>query len=291
MSEALQNSIVAWVREKTMLVLACVPLVIVLLSWQMVVKHPDSWSRVQKERVIRIGYAIEPPYAFPGGDGQAAGESPETARGIVALMGGMNIEWRLADFGMLIDLLEGGEIDVIAAGVFITPERMARVAFSPPIGLVHAGLLVRKGNPHRLHCYGDLLAAAPHRVAVLAGSVEAGILVDAGLPAERLLVVPDVQSGRAAVVAGRAIALALSRPSVRWLASRDWDRMTEAVEDFEECPLPSENGIGRIGFAFRREDRHLASEWRKAQATYLATNDAAAIASRYGFETSRMSTP
>jgi Bacterial extracellular solute-binding proteins, family 3 len=104
----------------------------------------QSLTRLQQEGTIRIGYAVEAPYAFLKPGGEVTGESPKVAKQIVARPGIRRIEWRQSEFGSLISGLESGRFDVIAAGMFITPERAQRVSFSEPTFHVQQGLLVPK---------------------------------------------------------------------------------------------------------------------------------------------------
>ena len=91
-----------------------------------------SFERLHRAGSIRIGYAVEPPYAFLKPGGGVTGESPEVAKKIVARLGIARIEWRQSEFDLLVDELESDRIDVIASGMFITSERAARVRFSEP---------------------------------------------------------------------------------------------------------------------------------------------------------------
>jgi membrane-bound lytic murein transglycosylase MltF len=68
------------------------------------------------------------------------GESPEVAKQIAARLEVRQVKWRQAEFGALIAELEAGRIDVIAAGMFMTPERAQRVSFSVPSFHVRQGL-------------------------------------------------------------------------------------------------------------------------------------------------------
>lgn len=241
-----------------------------------------SWDRIERTGLVRVGYAVEPPYAFPLVEGSAGGEFPESAKMIVERMGGFRIEWRLADFGLLMDLLESGEIDVVAAGLFVTPEREAKVAFAPPIVAVRAGLLVRKGNPRGLQSYESLVDSHDVRVAVLAGAVEHSRLRGLGVPPERILIVPDARSGQVAVTSGAADALALSWPTVAWLASHDWAHGTEGVMTGRQS-TGSGGPAGVAAFAFRRDDERLLREWTRAQNEVQQSGEAGALAQRYGF--------
>lgn len=156
-----------------------------------------SLTRHRKEGVIRIGYALEAPYAFLTSEGEVTGESPEVARQIAASLGIRNVAWRQSEFATLIPKLEAGLIDVIAAGMFITPERAKRVNFSVPTFQVRQGLLVPKGNPRQLHSYRQAAEIVDIYISVLAGSVEEDMLRRHGLPDRRLIIVPDALTGPA----------------------------------------------------------------------------------------------
>src|SRR5690606_16634992 len=67
---------------------------------------------------LRVGYAIEAPYAFLDEDGRVTGEAPETARWVARRLGRGEPEWVLTEFGSLIGQLQEGRFDVIACGLF-----------------------------------------------------------------------------------------------------------------------------------------------------------------------------
>ena len=104
-------------------------------------------ARSGRPGFIRIGYAVEAPYAFLTPDGELTGESPEVAKRITSRLGIPRITWRQVEFASLIDELDAGRIDMIASGMFVTEERARRVAFSIPTFHTHQALLVRAGNP------------------------------------------------------------------------------------------------------------------------------------------------
>lgn len=242
-----------------------------------------SLESYHRQGRIRIGYAVEPPYAFLT-PGTVTGAAPETAKVIVARLGIGRIEWRQGDFAALIDMLEAEEIDVIAAGMFITPERSRRVAFSLPTATVLPGLLVRTTNPKRLHSYQDLIRGEA-RLAVLAGAVEGDELRAAGMPEARLMRVPDAHAGEMAVLAGEADALALSLPTVRWMAEHNAPGQLEVAEPFSVAPLKPEAVGGRTAFAFRRSEPGLVKAWNHELAAFLRSADYGKLANRFGFGT------
>ena len=254
-----------------------------LLLWQAARKPDESLERIRKRGSIRIGYAVEAPYAFLKPGGTITGESPEVARMVVDKLGGMDIQWRQAEFGTLLDGLEAGRYDVIATGMFITPERQNRAAFSDPTFQVWEGMLVRKGNPKNLHSYEGIVRTAEVRVAVLPGSSEQSWLREAGLPGARMVLVPDALAGAVAVESGEADALVLSSPTVRWLAARDKTGLLEEAQGFVQPSGLRNNGPARGGFAFRRGDRALRQAWNEALKDIIGSTRHRELVREFGF--------
>lgn len=249
----------------------------------------DSLARIRQDEVIRIGYALEPPYAFLADDGQVSGESPEVARQIITRLGIARIEWRLVDFSELIDDLNQGHIDVIAAGMFITPQRNKRVRFSEPSFHVQQGLLVAKGNPLDLHSYQQAVKKTGVRLAVLTGSIEEQLLQKLGMADDRLLRVPDAQTGKAAIETGQADGLALSQPSLRWAIKQSPMAAIELASPFAQ---PDPSGFRHQGygaFAFRSGDQQLLAAWNEAMKEYINSPAHERLMARFGF--SREETP
>ncbi len=225
--------------------------------------------------VLRVGYAVQEPYAMVAAGGSPAGAIPELAGLIANRMGVVRVEWRLTEFGQLLDELDQGLIDVVAAGMFVTPQRQQRALFSAPTFAVGPGLLVQAGNPRGFLGYAELVAAAGARAAVVAGTVEGPDLLKAGLPEERLVVAPDAQSALVLLRAGRVDAVALSVPSLRWLARDD--------EALEVVSVPPGGGgySGVFAFAFQADERGLKAQWDRAQRRVLAEPIYADLARRH----------
>ncbi len=240
-----------------------------------------SLERVRRQGVLRVGYAVEAPYALVAPDGRITGESAELARLIVARLGIPRVEWVQTRFDALIVELLEGRFDVVAAGMFATPERARRVRFSAPSLRVGSGLLVAAGNPHGVASYQDLIDRPRLRVAAVSGSIEAEALLARGLPRARLLVVPDAAAGSAAVRSGAAAVLALSRPTTRWLEHLD-PRHVQALEvagrAVADAPVPSFS----VAFAFAPADAELARAWDREQAAVIGGADHLRVLAAFG---------
>jgi hypothetical protein len=191
----------------------------------------DSLARVQRAGVLRVGYALEAPYAVLDPLGQPSGESPEVARAVAERLG-LRTAWILTSFDHLIPDLLADRFDLIAAGMFITPERALRVRFTRPTLRVRPGWLTLASRPLTLD-YAAVQPSTRFRIAVLQGSAEEALFRRHEVPADSLLSVADARSGQTAVLLGQASALALSCPRCRpwhwprkaaWPPGRRWAR-------------------------------------------------------------------
>jgi polar amino acid transport system substrate-binding protein len=252
------------------------------LAVVLVVAKKPSPPPLPLER-LRIGYAVEAPYAFLAADGEVTGESPEIARVIAAKLGIARIEWIQTSFASLLTDLELNRFDVVAAGMFITAERAARVTFSRPSFHALQALLVGGGNPRRLHSYADAVARPGVKIAVVAGSVEETLLSNLGLPRPRLIAVPDAQTGQAAVISGLADGLALSSPTIRWMSRLALHGETEMAAPFRQVESAEAARLGYGAFAFRPRERALADPWNTAMADFIGTAEHRALVANFGF--------
>lgn len=242
-------------------------------------------ARIRREGVIRIGYAVEPPYVFLDAGGEPTGCEIEVARKLAARLGVPRIEWCQTDFGSLISELEAGRFDVIAAGMFITPERGQRVSFSEPTLHVRAALLVRSGNPHGLHSYEDILKTPrqPIKIAVLHGSVEETMIRQAGVPEWQIVVVPDAVTGKVALENGLVDGLALSAPTIRFMARQENQGLTEMAGPFEPPTGVGGRLVGYTADLFRKADDDLRSAWNRELNAFIGSPEHRRLLAEFGF--------
>ncbi|MFI8370217.1 ectoine/hydroxyectoine ABC transporter substrate-binding protein EhuB [Streptomyces sp. NPDC085466] len=241
----------------------------------------DLLEKLRKQGHVRVGFAGEAPYGFQDGD-ELAGEAPTLHREIFTALGIPELKPTLTEFGALIPGLLAGRFDVVSAGMAITPERCAKVAFSEPEFVSPTALMVRKGNPKGL---SDLASCAGKkvRVGVLTAAVEASYAKAAGVPDGSVLQMGKQQDGLDALLAGRIDAFALTGISLRWLARTNADAAVQVLEPF----VPVIDGVSQYspgGAVFRKG----ADSLRKAFDDELAriTGDPARyvrLIGKYGF--------
>jgi polar amino acid transport system substrate-binding protein len=96
-------------------------------------------------------------------------------------------------------------------------------------------LLVRKGNPKRLHSYESLAKHPNATITVMAGAAEHGFARRAGVPEHRILPLQDPGAMLSAVKTSRADAASLTPSSITEMAKKGGDDV-EMAKPFESPP-------------------------------------------------------
>lgn len=255
-------------RSRAAAVLALAAVLAAIAAWHFATRDA-SLARVRQAGEIRIGYAVEPPYAFVDARGRVTGADPELARLVAARLGIARIDWVQTRFGSLLDELEEGRFDAAAAGIFVTPERARRVRFAGPSLRIGAGLLVPVTLADPPRSYGAVVASTRMAV-VLAGSVEQRRLLRRGMGPERMLAVPDAATACQAMNSGTADLLALSLPTLRRMdCGRPGAYRAVPVggrDSPDDAVRPDYTAT-----AFARREEALATAWGEAQSAVLGT--------------------
>lgn len=253
---------------RTTIVALIVLLLATLLGFYALLPSSESTAdRVARTGVIRIGYAVEPPFAFVDAQGQVTGESPAVARAIWQRLGIQHIEWVQTDFASLIPQLRAGRFDQIASGLFIRPDREQLVAFTRPSLCLQPALLVRRGNPLHVHSLSDIANREGARLAVITGAVEGEDAARAGVPSDRILAFPTTDLAIQGIRQGLADALALSVPTITQLATIHADMQ-------RTLPLTAPDTTSGCGaFAFRLADASLRRQFDQALAAFLGSHE------------------
>jgi polar amino acid transport system substrate-binding protein len=246
------------------------------------VAHASTLDTIKEKSSVRIGYANETPFAYTALDGSVTGESPEIVKQIFAQMGVQTIKPVLTEWGSLIPGLRASRFDLIAAGMYITPERCKQVLFTDPHYQLPDTLLTKTGNPKNLHSYADI-AKSGAKVAIMSGTVNLGYARDAGITDEQILQVPDTTAQLQAVRAGRADAAVGTQLTMKGLADKGGDSV-EAIAEFKDDP--SHTGYGAL--AFRPEDKDLRDAVNAELKKWLGTKEHLATVKPFGFDQSNL---
>ncbi len=143
-------------------------------------------ERARGDGVLRVGIAGEEPFGYADSSGAVTGAQPEVARAALATIGIGGLEAVQVSFDKLIPGLLAGQFDMITAGMTITPNRCAQVAFSRPDFVALPAFLVPDGNPRGIATFGGV-ARSGQRLGVIAASSEKDYALAAGVPIDRIV--------------------------------------------------------------------------------------------------------
>lgn len=236
---------------------------------------------LREQGYIRVAINNEAPFGYIGEDGEVTGSSPELLRAIFAELGVDEVRAESVAWDGLIPGLKARRFDAVAAGMYITPERCAEVAFAEPDYRILQAFLVPSGNPHGLSTFDDIAADPDVTVAVLNASVEQGYAEGAGVPADQIETVDNQVSAYELLQKGRVDAVALSTISLnRLLEQRGGD--FEVTEGF--TPVVDGEEVTPAGaLAFRRSDTELLAEVNRVLAEFKENGRLLEIIEPFGF--------
>ncbi|MCO5965440.1 ectoine/hydroxyectoine ABC transporter substrate-binding protein EhuB [Sinorhizobium meliloti] len=234
-------------------------------------------EELKAQGFARVAIANEPPFTAVAADGKVSGAAPAVAREIFKRLGVPEIVASISEYGAMIPGLQAGRHDVITAGLFMKPERCAAVAYSQPILCDAGALAIRKGNPLSLTSYKDLAANQNAKLGVPGGSTDEKLALQAGVPRDRLIVVPDGQSGMKMLQDGRIDAYALPVLSINDLVNKAKDPNIEVVAPLKDVPINCD------GAAFRKGDQALRDAFDVELAKMKKSGEFAKIIEPYGF--------
>lgn len=227
---------------------------------------------------ITIGIANERPYGYEE-DGEATGEAPELARAILERLDVTDVDFEVVEFGALINGLSAGRFDMIAAGMFITPERAEQVDFVDPDYCATTAFAVPDGNPLGLSDFASIITTGA-RLGVLSGAVEEGYAGDSGVPGAQVSAFQTTPDVFDALTAGRIDAVALTAITVREQVA-DLDGF-EATEGF----VPVIDGVEQLGcggFAFALGNDDIVAAFNEELDEMQADDEVLPVIERFGF--------
>jgi len=234
-------------------------------------------ERAKAGEPIRLGFANEVPWAYPGDNDTPLGFANAHAIGVLNEMGITNIEPVVTEWGGLIPGLQANRFDVITGGMYILASRCENVSFAEPMGVFGDAFIVPSGNPKGLQTYLDLKDSdAVFVTGAGYNTVEAA--KKEGVSEANIMQVPGPTEILAAVKAGRADAGGLTFFTAQNLAKESGG----AVEVTDPSLLPDWT-FNWVGIAFRKGDSEFLAAFNEAQAKYLGTQAMLDAVEEYGY--------
>ncbi len=234
-------------------------------------------DQLKAQGFARVAIANEPPYTAVGADGKVSGAAPDVAREIFKRLGVPDIVASISEYGAMIPGLQAGRFDAVTAGLFMKPQRCEAVAYSEPILCDAEALLVKKGNPKGFKSYADIAKDSTATIGAPGGGTEEKLALEAGVPRERVIVVPDGQSGVKMLQDGRIDAYSLPVLSINDLVKKANDPNLAVVAPVVGAPVYCD------GAAFKKSDTALRDAFDVELAKMKKSGEFAKIIEPYGF--------
>lgn len=240
----------------------------------------STLTRLQEQGYALVGYANEEPYGFAEGD-VLTGEAPEVTRAILERLGIPEIQGVLTPFGSLIPGLNAGRFDIVAAGMFITPERCQEVVFSDPDYCITYAMAVEEGNPTGVSTLADVADNTDVQLGAISGGIVVEWAISVGVDEDRITEFPDPISGMDGVRAGRADAYIATSPAIRAALERAGSGL-EMTDVFNPV-VDGEPQEACGGYAFREEDTELRDAFNEELNSLRESGELLEIMSEFGF--------
>ncbi|NKM72054.1 ectoine/hydroxyectoine ABC transporter substrate-binding protein EhuB [Rhizobium laguerreae] len=237
----------------------------------------DKLEQLKEQGFARIAIANEPPFTAVGADGKVSGAAPDVARAIFEKLGIKEVVASISEYGAMIPGLQAGRHDAITAGLFMKPERCAAVAYSEPILCDAEAFALKKGNPLKLTSYKDIADNPDAKIGAPGGGTEEKLALEAGVPRDRVIVVPDGQSGIKMLQDGRIDVYSLPVLSIHDLMAKANDPNLETVAPVVNAPVYCD------GAAFRKQDVALRDAFDAELKKLKESGEFAKIIEPYGF--------
>ncbi len=237
----------------------------------------DTLDDLKEQGFARIAIANEPPFTAVAADGSVSGAAPDVAREVFKRLGVPEVVASISEYGAMIPGLQARRHDAITAGLFMKPERCAAVAYSEPVLCDAEAFLLPAGNPKGFASYEDIAADPEATIGAPGGGTEEKLALEAGVPRDRVIVVPDGQSGLKMLQDGRLDVYSLPVLSISDLIAKSGDDSVEMFAPVEGAPVYCD------GAAFRKGDEALRDAFDVELAAMKESGEFAAIIEPYGF--------
>ncbi|MFC0493405.1 ectoine/hydroxyectoine ABC transporter substrate-binding protein EhuB [Streptomyces mutabilis] len=248
------------------------------------VEGGDLLDRLKAQGVARLGIAGEIPFGYIDKNGELTGEAPELAKVIFKRLGVDRVQPVPTEFGSLIPGLASQQFDVVAAGMYINPDRCQQVIFSDPDYQMLDAFIVRKGNPMGLHDYEDVVKKKA-KFATGTGYAEIAYAVEHGYKEDDILIVPDQVAGLNAVESGRVDVFAGTALTTREVVKKsDKAEVTEAFAPI----IDGEPHVDGGGFAFRPNETNLRDAFNVELQKLKKSGELLRILKPFGFTENEM---
>jgi polar amino acid transport system substrate-binding protein len=237
-------------------------------------------AQLESQGSIKVGIAGEKPYAYLEG-GELTGMDPSVQKEIWGNLGIDDVRPQQVDFDGLIPGLLANRFDVVAAGMFITPERCGQAAFSDPMYCAPNAFLVPPGNPDDISDFKSV-ADAGIKLGVLGGAVEGIYAEETGVPSSDVVEMPSTRDALLQLEQGRIGAFGLTSITLKDILKENPDTDVELTEPFTPV-IDGKEQLGCGGAVFRKKDTDMRQAFNEELAKLRESGELLKIIKPFGF--------
>lgn len=208
--------------------MSLVRLIPILLLFVLSPAGADVLDDALERGELRVGVAEFAPWTMRTTSGELIGFEIDIARKIAADMG-LAADFKVYEWNDIIGALQSGEIDVIAGGMAITPERALEVNFSRPVATSGVGIATNTRKTEQIETLADL-NKKDISITTVTGTLAAD-LAGRLFPDANVTVYPATAAAEAEILEGRAHAYIASMPEVQFLVLKNAERLDLPVSE------------------------------------------------------------
>lgn len=233
---------------------------------------------------VTLGFSPSPPYSsLDPATKQAAGLDVELVEAALKWAGVTKFKYEVMPFGQLIPALLAKRIDVVAANIHVTPDRLKAVSFTGPAWWYGPAIVVAKGNPAGITSFDTLKGK---KIGAIAGSAADEYLRKIGVAVTAFQTDAEEFS---AISTGRVDAILEDDVKVIEFMKAN---AASPIEIVQNVAIPDELifkfGYGYARYALRKEDCSLRSAFTQGLAEVRGNGQASSILKKYGLTNRNM---
>lgn len=235
-----------WAGERGLIVKHLFKILMALWLAAPGIAHADAYSDIQERGTLIVGVSVFAPWTYFERNNNLAGHEIDIANSIAADLA-VDARFEVYNFEEVFDALADGEIDMIAGGVAVTPERARRFHFSIPYFSTGITIAIGPSADSEPTAIPDF--NTPDMTVAVVEDTLAARTADAMLGEANIMRFANASGAEAAVLVGRADAYVVSVPEARIFALRSGGQITLPLTE----PLTS----GVAGFVVRDDEYRL----------------------------------
>jgi polar amino acid transport system substrate-binding protein len=206
----------------------------------------DAFHEILDRGTIRVGVAEFAPWTIKTGSGELIGFEIEVANKLAKDME-VKADFKVYEWDDLIPALRKGEIDIIAAGMAITPARALQVEFTRPTATSGIGIATNIEMTKNIKTLAEL-NSSKIAVAAVTGTMSYSV-ADMFFDRANVKAFATPAQAEKEVLEGRAHVYLAGMPAARYLAVKDSDKI--------DCPLDKPLLAHSEAMAVRRGEHSL----------------------------------